>query len=238
MAAGDANCRLPRGASLAAGCVRQRDAGGRVRRQRPLAKVLGDTECPSLSHAMTAAGRVRLGRCERRCCGRDCARGLRAAALSASGPRTAVSPAPPGLGLPALLRAAGRVGPARLPVSSPAGPPTSAWTGPRRSRVASSRPVLAQNVGGLSRPGLGPPPRRRQGPAGMRCTPPATVLLLSHIRMSRYEAAATCGGRAPSGRGPEPSTPPSRNIPVLGPRGARRLLRADPPPRARLVPSR
>lgn len=153
-------------------CVRQRDTGGRVRRQRPLAKVLGDTECPSLSHAMTAAGRVRLGRCERRCCGRDCARGLRAAALSASGPRTAVSPAPPGLGLPALLRAAGRVGPACLPVSSPAGPPTSAWTGPRRSRVASSRPVLAQNVGGLSCPGLGPPPRRRQGPAGTRVHTP------------------------------------------------------------------
>lgn len=199
---------------------------------------------------MTAAGRFRLGRCERRCCGRDCARGLRAAALSASGPRTAVSLAPPGLGLPALLRAAGRVGPACLPVSSPAGPPTSAWTGPRRSRVASSRPVLAQNVGGLSRPvccasqAWDPLLAAVRGPQGCGCTPPATVLLLSHIRMSRYEAAATCGGRAPSRRGPEPSTPPSRNIPVLGPRGAparggaHRLLRAEPPPRARLVPSR
>lgn len=122
MAAGDANCRLPRGASLAAGCVRQRDAGGRVRRQRPLAKVLGDTECPSLSHAMTAAGRVRLGRCERRCCGRDCARGLRAAALSASGPRTRVS-GPPGSGAaraPPCCRARGpRVSPREQPRWAP-----------------------------------------------------------------------------------------------------------------------
>lgn len=118
MAAGDANCRLPRGASLAAGCVRQRDAGGRVRRQRPLAKVLGDTECPSLSHAMTAAGRVRLGRCERRCCGRDCARGSQRV-----GPTHPSVSGPPGSGAaraPPCCRARGpRVSPREQPRWAP-----------------------------------------------------------------------------------------------------------------------